>query len=322
MNSLFKFGGGAGIGSYVIVIENGTLKPVRAEVVRESYDKGENLYLSIIDDSTEEALLPLSGYVDNEGILHLSGRDFDDNKTYEFTVNNAEQTISVEEKEGVTIGETTIPTSGGGGTEIPNFEAIQFNPKVISKEFVLELSEDDIDDIAENSYPVITISYQNLLYTFSLKTGSKGAAAIYTDTVTSGPSSSYYILAFAVGPNHMLQPWINEIPINGGGTQLYKHVIRVVVSDLPEATEPTETTCVIVNASSTSFTTINPGDWMLPDHFISGMVDLTPGNEYRHYSGIIQVTNESEPCFILCDTWGSPFKAFIGGVVSDTPTTL
>lgn len=115
MNSLFKFGGGAGIGSYVLVIENGTLKPVRTEVVRGSYDKGENLYLSIIDDSTEEALLPLSGYVDNEDILHLSGRDFDDNKTYEFTVNNAEQTISVEEKEGVTIGETTIPTSGGGG---------------------------------------------------------------------------------------------------------------------------------------------------------------------------------------------------------------
>ena len=115
MNKLFKFGGGAGIGSYVIVIENGALKPVRAEVVRESYDKGENLYLSIIDDSTEEALLPLSGYVDNEGILHLSGRDFDDNKTYEFTVNNAEQTISVEAKEGVTIGDTTIPTSGGGG---------------------------------------------------------------------------------------------------------------------------------------------------------------------------------------------------------------
>lgn len=222
MNSLSKFGGGAGIGSYVIVIRDGELQNVRAEVVRESYDKGENLYLSIIDDTTEEALLPLSGYVDNEGILHLSGRDFDDNKTYEFTVNNAEQTISVEEKEGVTIGETTIPTSGGGG----------------------------------------------------------------------------------------------------GGTQLYKHVIRAVVSDLPEATEPTETTCVIVNASSTSFTTIDPGDWMLPDHYISGMVDLTPDGDYRHYSGIIQVTNESEPCFILCDTWGSPFKAFIGEVVSDTVTTL
>lgn len=200
MNSLFKFGGGAGIGSYVIVIENGTLKSVRAEVVRESYDKGENLYLSIIDDSTEEALLPLSGYVDNEGILHLSGRDFDDNKTYEFTVNNAEQTISVEEKEGVTIGETTIPTSGGG-SEVPTFEASTFNINPPAGTFELELAEEDIADIIENAYPIIKISYNNsgssnIVWPFILSASQASVSVIYS-SVTSAMNLRF-LLDFAL----------------------------------------------------------------------------------------------------------------------------
>lgn len=114
-SQLFTQGGGAGIGSRVIVLKNGVLQNVRAEVIRGSYDSGENLYLSIIDDSTEEALLPLTGYVDNDNVLHLSGRDFDDNKTYEFTIDNTDQSISLEEVDGVTIGETTISTEGGSG---------------------------------------------------------------------------------------------------------------------------------------------------------------------------------------------------------------
>ena len=124
ISQIFKQGGGAGIGSRVIVIKDGELQNVRAEIIRGSYDNGENLYLSIIDDSTEEALLPLTGYVDNEGVLHLSGRDFDDNKTYEFTIDNRDQSISLEEVEGVTIGETTIPTEGGGGdVDVPGQQA-------------------------------------------------------------------------------------------------------------------------------------------------------------------------------------------------------
>ena len=58
---------------YVLVWENNSLKDPKAEKIRGAYDNGDNLYLSIIDDTTEEALLALSGYVDNEGKLHLLG---------------------------------------------------------------------------------------------------------------------------------------------------------------------------------------------------------------------------------------------------------
>ncbi len=114
-SQIFTYGGGAGIGSYVIVIKDGQIQNPNAEKIRWAYDSGENLFLSIIDDTTEEALLPLSGYVGLDGNLHLSGRDFDDNKTYEFTIENENQSVEMEEVEGITIGEGTIPTEGGGG---------------------------------------------------------------------------------------------------------------------------------------------------------------------------------------------------------------
>lgn len=114
-SQIFTYGGGAGIGSYVIVIKNGQIQNPNAERIRWAYDSGENLFLSIIDDTTEEALLPLSGYVGLDGELHLSGRDFDDNKTYEFTIENDTQSVEMAEVDGITIGEGTIPTEGGGG---------------------------------------------------------------------------------------------------------------------------------------------------------------------------------------------------------------
>lgn len=114
-SQIFTYGGGAGIGSYVIVIKDGQIQNPNAEKIRWAYDSGENLFLSIIDDTTEEALLPLSGYVGLDGNLHLSGRDFDDNKTYEFTIENENQSVEMAEVDGITIGEGTIPTEGGGG---------------------------------------------------------------------------------------------------------------------------------------------------------------------------------------------------------------
>lgn len=115
MPRLFEVGGGAGIGSYIVVIQDGQLLNPNAEKIRASYDNGENLYLSILDESTQEALLPLTGYVDNEGILHLAGRDFDDNKTYDLAINNGTQSIELNTVDGITMGEGTIPTEGGGG---------------------------------------------------------------------------------------------------------------------------------------------------------------------------------------------------------------
>ena len=116
ISQIFKFGGGAGIGSYVIVMRDGTLENPNAEKIRLSYDNGDNLYLSILDDVTEEALLPLTGYVDNENVLHLSGRDFDDNKTYEFSIGGENHEIDSDIIDGITLGNGTVPTEGGGSS--------------------------------------------------------------------------------------------------------------------------------------------------------------------------------------------------------------
>ena len=118
ISQIFKTGGGAGIGSYVLVIKNGILLNPKAEKIRWAYDSGENLFLSIIDDTTEEALLPLTGYVDTEDVLHLSGRDFDDNLTYQIEINGKTHTIETNLVEGITLGEGTI---GTGSITIPEY---------------------------------------------------------------------------------------------------------------------------------------------------------------------------------------------------------
>lgn len=154
-SQIFKFGGGAGIGSYVIVWENGQLVNPQAEKIRGAYDNGDNLYLSIIDDGTEEALLSLSGYVDNEGILHLSGRDFDDNKTYEFEINGNTHEITSSEVEGITMGEGTIPSDvpGSQATATLVKDALtNLNGRVLS-------AYEATDGLYADLYPIKTITY-------------------------------------------------------------------------------------------------------------------------------------------------------------------
>ena len=50
--------------------------------VRGAYESGDSIFISIIDEGTEDALVPASGWIDEEAKLHLVARDFDDNKTY------------------------------------------------------------------------------------------------------------------------------------------------------------------------------------------------------------------------------------------------
>lgn len=121
---IFTQGGGAGIGSYVLVWDNEDLLNPSAEKIRWSYDSGENLYLSIIDDVTEEALLPLTGFVDNEDILHLVGRDFDDAVTYEFLIGANNESIIVNKIDGITLGDTVIDPSGGIELDYATIEEI------------------------------------------------------------------------------------------------------------------------------------------------------------------------------------------------------
>ena len=114
---IFELGGGAGIGSYVIVMKNGALVEPNPLRIRQEFDAGNTLYLSIIDDTTQQALMPLTGYVDTENKLHLTCRDFDDVKTYDLTV-EGKQPVVLTPTEGVTIGGTTIPTSEGASFEV------------------------------------------------------------------------------------------------------------------------------------------------------------------------------------------------------------
>ena len=65
-SAIFTMGGGAGIGSYVLVFRNGVLaESTDFAKVRGAYDSGDSIFLSIIDEGAQEALIPASGWVDD-----------------------------------------------------------------------------------------------------------------------------------------------------------------------------------------------------------------------------------------------------------------
>ena len=111
-SKIFENGGGAGIGSYVIVCRDHEIVDANPARIRQEFDAGNTLYLSLIDDSTDECLMPLTGYVE-DGILYLTCRDFDDNKQYAISIHAETNYYKVEISNGISIGDTTIPTSGG-----------------------------------------------------------------------------------------------------------------------------------------------------------------------------------------------------------------
>lgn len=97
-SSIFNAGGGAGIGSYVIVFKDGILDPKTDFArLRGAYDSGDTIYLSLIGDGYGEALIPASGWVDENDELHLVARDFDDGETYtiDLALNAHEATVDV-----------------------------------------------------------------------------------------------------------------------------------------------------------------------------------------------------------------------------------
>lgn len=109
-SSIFTRGGGAGIGSYVLVFVNGVLdRHTDMAKVRGAYDSGDNIFLSIIDEGTSEALVPASGWIDEENRLHLIARDFDDDKTYELLIEENAHEADVEIVDGIEMGDTEIP---------------------------------------------------------------------------------------------------------------------------------------------------------------------------------------------------------------------
>lgn len=111
MPNIFKDGGGAGIGSFIVVFKNGRLAdntdPIK---LRGAYEAGEQIYFSIIDDESKDALIPASGWIDESAKLHLIARDFDDDKTYgvEMEDKPIAAEISVEVKDGIELGESEV----------------------------------------------------------------------------------------------------------------------------------------------------------------------------------------------------------------------
>ena len=113
---IFEIGGGAGIGSYIVVMKNGALVNPNPLRIRQEFDAGNTLFLSILDDTTQQALIQLTGYVDTEDKLHLTCRDFDDVKTYDLTV-EGEQPVVLTPTDGVTIGDSVVAMGGSGGSQ-------------------------------------------------------------------------------------------------------------------------------------------------------------------------------------------------------------
>lgn len=103
-SSIFNAGGGAGIGSYVIVFKNGILDPKTDFArLRGAYDSGDSIYLSLIGEGYDEALIPASGWVDEDDELHLVARDFDDGKTYNIDLGLNAHEAEVEIEDGIEI---------------------------------------------------------------------------------------------------------------------------------------------------------------------------------------------------------------------------
>lgn len=119
-SSIFNAGGGAGIGSYVLVFKNGVLDPKTDFArLRGAYDSGDSIYLSLIGEGYDEALVPASGWVDEDDKLHLVARDFDDGKTYTIDLAINAHEAEVEIKDGIEIDGTRIAE----GASVPEPEA-------------------------------------------------------------------------------------------------------------------------------------------------------------------------------------------------------
>lgn len=77
---------------------------------------------------------------------------------------------------------------GGGGSEVPTFEASTFNFNPPEGTFELELAEEDISDIIENAYPIIKISYavndNTIVWPFILSTSQASVSVVYISVVS------------------------------------------------------------------------------------------------------------------------------------------
>lgn len=106
MPNIFKDGGGAGIGSFVVVFKNGVMAPNTDLIkLRGAYAAGDNIFFSIVDDQTEDALVQASGWIGEDKELHLIARDFDDSKTYGVVVSEGGAEVSQDVTEGIAIGD-------------------------------------------------------------------------------------------------------------------------------------------------------------------------------------------------------------------------
>lgn len=145
MSNIFKNGGGAGIGSYVIVFKDGQLAPDTDPLkLWGAYESGEQVYISVIDEETQDALVPASGWIDADSKLHLVARDFDDDKTYSVVLEYApiasEMHIEGDVEEGIT---------GGGVSKEEVEEMIADKADLVNGKVPAEQLPSYVDDILE-----------------------------------------------------------------------------------------------------------------------------------------------------------------------------
>lgn len=189
-SSIFNAGGGAGIGSYVIVFKDGILDPKTDFArLRGAYDSGDTIYLSLIGDGYGEALIPASGWVDENDELHLVARDFDDGETYTIDLGLNAHEAEVEIKDGIEIngakiaegasvpepgiadrglylkvsdqGELEYAKGGSGGGKITlDIETIAWQDPTLSRWYDLHLGEYTQSDFEEHKF---VLAYKGMI---------------------------------------------------------------------------------------------------------------------------------------------------------------
>lgn len=113
MSNIFMNGGGAGIGSFVVVFKDGAMDPATdLRALRGAYDAGDSIFFSIVEEGTSEALVPASGWVDGESKMHLVARDFDDERTYKVELGLEAHEPEVEVSDSIVLGEGELPDEG------------------------------------------------------------------------------------------------------------------------------------------------------------------------------------------------------------------
>lgn len=264
MPNIFKDGGGAGIGSYVIVFKNGQMDPsTDVAKLRGAYESGDSIFVSVIDDETKDALVPASGWLDEENELHLVARDLDDGKTYtvlvgedvtepaEATVEDKIEINGEEIQAGVSIPEPTSEDAGkvikvgesgeyelgeaGGGDEI-GFKTIELEKLDTETTLTDFLTAADYDiETAPNvvMLPAIINYYVSAYGSKASRTSGYGTLRIFKNVYGGGTAFRISFIGLGDSQSKIVEHWHWD-DINLASNPTFDTCVKASLPLLPE----------------------------------------------------------------------------------------